>query len=133
NRAAYRLLLAGPEVDAYRSWLQPKLMPGQRVENIRDLRPEVKSTLDRAEKFLGLSALVAVLLAAVAVALAARRYLHRQLDAAGIMRCLGASQGQVLALYVLQFAWLGLAASVAGCIVAIGGPQVRAMLFASLF
>jgi len=133
NRAAYRLLLAGPAIDAYRTWLKPKLMPGQRIENIRDLRPEVKSTLDRAEKFLGLSALVAVLLAAVAVALAARRYLHRQLDAAGIMRCLGASQGQVLALYVLQFAWLGVAASAAGCIVAIGGQQVLAMLLQSLF
>jgi len=133
NRASYRLLLAGAATDQYRGWLLPKLAAGQRVENIRDLRPEVKSTLDRAEKFLGLSALVAVLLAAVAVALAARRYLHRQLDAAGVMRCLGASQGQVLALYVLQFAWLGIAASLIGCIAAIGGQQVLALLLKSLF
>ncbi|MEP6702281.1 MAG: ABC transporter permease, partial [Betaproteobacteria bacterium] len=98
NRASYRLLMAGAAADPFRSWVQPKLAAGQRVENIRDLRPEVKSTLERAEKFLGLSALVAVLLAAVAVALAARRYLQRQLDAAGIMRCLGASQGKVLML-----------------------------------
>jgi putative ABC transport system permease protein len=133
NRAAYRLLIAGPATDAYRAWLLPKLAAGQRVETIRDLRPEVKTTLERAEKFLGLSALVAVLLAAVAVALAARRYLHRQLDAAGIMRCLGASQAKVLALYVLQFAWLGIAASVAGCIVALGGQQVLAMLLTALF
>jgi putative ABC transport system permease protein len=133
NRAAYRLLLAGAATDPYRAWLLPKLAAGQRVENIRDLRPEVKSTLERAEKFLGLSALVAVLLAAVAVALAARRYLHRQLDAAGIMRCLGASQGQVLALYVLQFLWLGVAASVVGCLVAFAGQQVLAGLLQSLF
>src|SRR4029079_15244817 len=127
------LRVAGTDIDAYRTWLMPKLGAGQRVENIRDLRPEVKSTLERAEKFLGLSALVAVLLAAVAVALAARRYLHRQLDAAGVMRCLGASQGRVLALYVLQFAWLGIAASVAGCIVALGGQQVLALLLTALF
>ena len=113
NRAAYRLLIAGPASEPYRGWLAPKLGAGQRIETIRDLRPEVRSTLDRAEKFLGLSALVAVMLAAVAVALAARRYLHRQLDAAGVMRCLGASQGKVLALYVLQFAWLGIASSAA--------------------
>ena len=133
NRAAYRLLLAGTASDEYRTWLLPKLAAGQRIETIRDLRPEVRATLDRAEKFLGLSALVAVLLAAVAVALASRRYLQRQLDAAGVMRCLGASQGKVLALYVLQFAWLGLAASLAGCVVALGGQQVLALLLQSLF
>ena len=133
NRAGYRLLLAGSGADEYRSWLMPKLSAGQRLETIRDLRPEVRSTLERAEKFLGLSALVAVLLAAVAVALASRRYLHRQLDAAGVMRCLGASQGRVLALYTLQFLWLGIAASVAGCIVAFGGQQVLAWLLQSLF
>ncbi len=133
NRASYRLLLAGAASEQYRNWLVPKLAAGQRVETIRDLRPEVRSTLDRAEKFLGLSALVAVLLAAVAVALAARRYLQRQLDAAGVMRCLGASRGKVLALYVLQFAWLGVAASLAGCVVALGGQQVLALLLQSLF
>ena len=133
NRAAYRLLMAGAASEPYRAWLLPKLGAGQRVDTIRDLRPEVRSTLDRAEKFLGLSALVAVLLAAVAVALAARRYLHRQLDAAGVMRCLGAAQGKVLALYVLQFAWLGIAASLAGCIAALGGQQVLALLLQSLF
>jgi putative ABC transport system permease protein len=133
NRAAYRLLLAGAASDQYRTWLLPKLAAGQRIDTIRDLRPEVRSTLERAEKFLGLSALVAVLLAAVAVALASRRYLQRQLDAAGVMRCLGASQGKVLALYVLQFAWLGLAASLAGCVAALGGQQVLALLLQSLF
>jgi putative ABC transport system permease protein len=133
NRAAYRLLIAGAASDQYRTWLLPKLTTGQRIETIRDLRPEVRSTLERAEKFLGLSALVAVLLAAVAVALASRRYLQRQLDAAGVMRCLGAAQRRVLALYVLQFAWLGLAASLAGCITALGGQQVLAMLLQSLF
>ena len=63
---------------------------GQRMETVRDLRPEVRQTLERAEQFLGLAALVAVLLAAVAVALAASRYLRRHLDAAAMLRCLGA-------------------------------------------
>ena len=60
------------------------------MEGVRDLRPEVRQTLERAEKYLGLTALVAVLLAAVAVALAASRYLRRHLDAAAMLRCFGA-------------------------------------------
>ena len=83
NRASYRLLVAGDKIDAFRDWAQAHLDRGQRLESIRDLRPEVRQTLDRAEEFLGLAALVAVMLAAVAIALAASRYLRRHLDAAG--------------------------------------------------
>ena len=86
------------------TWLQTELKPGQRMENVRDLRPEVRQTLERAEQFLGLSALVAVILAAVAVALAASRYLRRHLDTAAMLRCFGAPRRQALALFVLQFA-----------------------------
>ena len=126
NRAAWRLLVADTAgrgaLDPYLGWLQAELKPGQRMENVRDLRPEVRQTLERAEKFLGLSALVAVILAAVAVALAASRYLRRHLDTAAMLRCFGASRSRTLALFVLQFGALGLAASAAGIAVALGGP-----------
>jgi putative ABC transport system permease protein len=128
NRASYRLLVAGPATDAFRDWAKVRLERGQRLESIRDLRPEVRQTLDRAEKFLALAALVAVMLAAVAVALAASRYLRRHLDAAAMMRCLGAPQRQMLGLFALQFLVLGLAASVAGCVVALGGQQLLVAL-----
>ena len=128
NRASYRLLVAGPATDAFRDWAKARLDRGQRVESIRDLRPEVRQTLDRAEKFLALAALVAVMLAAVAVALAASRYLRRHLDAAAMMRCLGAPQRQMLGLFALQFLVLGLAASVVGCVVALGGQQLLVAL-----
>ncbi len=102
------------------------------MENVRDLRPEVRQTLERAEKFLGLSALVAVILAAVAVALAASRYLRRHLDTAAMLRCFGASRRRALALFVLQFGALGLAASAAGIVVALGGQQLLVMLLSSI-
>ena len=41
-----------------------------------------------------------------------------------MMRCLGAPQRQMLALFALQFLMLGLAASVVGCVVALGGQQL---------
>ena len=136
NRATWRLLLAADEagdVDRFRTWLAGELKPGQRVETVRDLRPEVRQTLERAERFLGLSALVAVLLAAAAVALAASRYLRRHLDAAAMFRCLGAPVRKTLALFVTQFAVLGIVASVLGVLCALLGQQALAALLATAF
>ena len=124
NRATYRLMVAGSTVSAYRDWASARLARGQRLESIRDVRPEVRQVLEGAEKFLALSALVAVMLAAVAVALAASRYLRRHLDAAAMMRCFGAPQRQTLALFFVQFLILGLAASAAGTLIAAAGQQL---------
>jgi len=126
SRVSYRLGLAGPAetVREYRAYAEKHLAPGQRVEDVRDARPEIRSALERAEKFLGLAALLAVILAAVAVALAARRYLKRHLDGCAVMRCLGASQGQIVRLHVQQFVLLGLAASIAGCALGFAGQAV---------
>ena len=136
NRAVYRLLVADlaarDALDPYLKWLQAELKPGQRMENVRDLRPEVRQTLDRAEQFLGLSALVAVILAAVAVALAASRYLRRHLDTAAMLRCFGASRRQALALFVLQFATLGVLASIAGLVLALLGQSLLVALLTSV-
>ncbi|MBK9115091.1 MAG: FtsX-like permease family protein [Betaproteobacteria bacterium] len=136
NRATWRLLVADTAsagaLDAYRTWLGNELRPGQRMETVRDLRPEVRQTLERAEKFLGLAALVAVLLAAVAVALAASRYLRRHLDAAAMFRCFGARVGQTLALFFVQFLVLGVLACTLGVLVALAGQQLLVSLMASV-
>lgn len=135
NRARYRLLVAGdppPRLERFRTWLGETLAPGQRVESVRELRPEVRQTLERAERFLGLAALVAVLLAAVAVALAASRYLRRHLDAAAMLRCLGAPVRQTLALFFVQFIVLGVLASAVGVAVALGGQELLVATLASM-
>ncbi len=132
NRASYRLLVAGDAIDAYRAWALPRLERGQRLESIRDLRPEIRQTLERSDRFLGLASLVAVILAAVAVALAAARYLRRHLDAAAMMRCFGAPQRQTLGLFVIQFGVLGLGASAVGTLVALGGQQLLVSLLGAV-
>ena len=136
NRATWRLLVAdragAGTLESYRMWLGTELKAGQRMETVRDLRPEVRQTLERAEKFLGLASLVAVLLAAVAVALAASRYLRRHLDAAAMFRCFGARVGQTLALFFVQFLVLGVLACAAGLVVAWAGQQVLVSLLASV-
>lgn len=136
NRATWRLMLgerAAGTLEAYRTWLGSELKTGQRVEGVRDLRPEVRQTLDRAERFLALTALTAVLLAAVAVALTASRYLRRHLDAAAMFRCFGASVARTLALFVIQFAVLGMLASLAGLVAAYAGQQALVWLMAKTF
>lgn len=122
SRVGYRLLLAGASasdlaaVRAFRAAVEPRLERGQRIEDAGNARPEIRSALDRAQTFLGLSALLTVVLAAVAVALAARRYLQRHLDPCAVMRCLGATQAYLLRLHLTQFALLGTLAVSAGCL-----------------
>ncbi len=136
NRATWRLLAAGRssgDIERYKTWLAGEIKPGQRVETVRDLRPEVRQTLERAERYLGLAALVAVLLAAVTVALAASRYLRRHLDMAAMLRCLGAPVARTLMLFVIQFGALGIAASAVGVVAALIGQQLLAALLSNAF
>ena len=136
NRATWRLLVAERkqgQLDRYRTLVSGELEPGQRMESIRELRPEVRQTLERAERFLGLAALVAVLLAAVAVALAASRYLRRHLDASAMFRCFGASVPRTLALFVVQFVALGIVASALGLVAALVGQALLAALLEGAF
>jgi len=134
SRVSYRLGVAGaPQAVArFRERAEASVGPGQRVEDVRDARPEINAALERAEKFLGLSALLSVVLAAVAVALAARRYLRRHLDGVAVMRCLGATQPLILRLHVQQFVVLGVVASLLGCVLGLGGQAVLAALLAPL-
>jgi putative ABC transport system permease protein len=116
SRVTYRRLLSGEAtaVAAFRRWLVPRLGRGERLEDAANARPEIRGALDRAQRFLGLATLLTVVLAAVAVALAARRYMQRHLDACAVMRCLGVTQNGLLRLHAVQFVWLALLAVVLG-------------------
>lgn len=118
-RVRYRLLVAGPE-DAladWQRWVEPRLTRGQRLESIDNAQPAVRNALDRAQRFLGLATLLTVILSAIAVALAARRYMQRHLDACAVMRCLGTTQGGLLRLHLLSFSLMALAAALIGAAV----------------
>ncbi len=116
SRVSYRLLVAGTpgQVAAYRRMLEKTPQRGVSLQGVADARPEIRSALERARQFLGLAAMTAVLLAGVAVALAARRFAQRHLDAVAILRCLGARQGRVMRIYGGQLLMLGAPASLAG-------------------
>jgi putative ABC transport system permease protein len=115
--AEYAGLYAGETraLQDFRAQITPSLRPQDEVEDFRDGRPEVGAAVANAERFLVLAALVSVLLGGVAVAMAARRFVARRLDAVALMKCLGARHGEVLRLNMLQLLILVIAAGVIGC------------------
>jgi putative ABC transport system permease protein len=104
-----------PALAAFRAELTPLLRLQDEVEDFRDGRPEVRGAVANAERFLVLAALVSVLLGGVAVAMAARRFVARRLDAVALMKCLGARHREVLRLNLVQLLILVAAAGVVGC------------------
>jgi putative ABC transport system permease protein len=116
SRVSWRLAVAGTpaQLAAWRKWLEPRLLAGERLDSPAESRPEVRSLIDQAGQFLRLSSLASVLLASVALLFALRRQVERQRDTVAILRCLGASGRQVLLMQSGAVLILGVFASVAG-------------------
>lgn len=124
SRITYRFAVAGQPaaVKAFSDWAAEEVKKPEvravRVESLESGRPEMRQTLDRAQKFLSLVALLAALLSAVAVALAARGFAADHLDASAMLRVLGQSQRTIAGAYTTEFALIGIFASALG--VAVG-------------
>lgn len=116
SRARWALLFAGSprQVAEFEAWLQPRKSAGERLIDVAESSDQVSSAMDRSGRFLNLSALVTVLLAAVAVAMSARRYVRRHLDNVALMKCMGASQNFVLAVSTLELVFVALLGALAG-------------------
>ena len=115
---SYRVLIAGDSnrINDYREAVKDRLQPGEQIIGIEEGRPELNTALKSARQFLGLAALISVLLAGVAVATAANRFSNRHLNTSAMMRCLGSSQKTIIRLFTLEMLWLSLLASTVGCI-----------------
>lgn len=118
SRVRYRDLWEGPPeaLQAYRQQVKGSLAANQRLQDARDGNRQVGDALGRAERYLNLASLAAVLLAGVAVALSAARFAARHYDASALLRCLGLSRSETLLLYALQLLLLGLLASAIGAL-----------------
>ncbi len=138
SRVGYRFAVAGPDrqVGAFVQWAAQEVkdpaVRGVRVESLDSGRPEMRQTLERAEKFLNLVALLAALLSAVAVALAARSFAASHLDDCAMLRVLGQSQRTIALSYSFEFALIGLAASALGVAIGYSVHFVFLLLLAGL-
>ena len=108
SRVNYRYLFNGDEakIDRFKSWIGEQLLPGQ--------NPSLGGTLTKAQHYLNLSSLLAVILAGVAIAMAAKRYSERHFDSAALMRCMGQSRSNILKLFIVQLLLAGTLTSLIG-------------------
>lgn len=126
SRVTYRLLFAGDTkvVKSFQKWLKADMKANQskgvRLESLESGRPEMSLALERGEGFLSLVSLLSAMLAAVAIAMAARRFMLRHMDACAMLRCLGLTQNQVTVLYLIEFFWVGLVGSTIGVLLGFG-------------
>lgn len=91
SRAKYNYLFAGraSSLSVLQEQLEPTLQPNQEFVSIESANQTLASTLDRAYRFLSITALIAVLLGAVAVALVSYHYAAEMTYQYAVLRCLG--------------------------------------------
>ncbi|MFC4310144.1 ABC transporter permease [Steroidobacter flavus] len=134
SRISHFALFAGQPsaIAAFKERLTQIKKPGQRIVDLADASPQIRSAIDRASRFLNLAALVTILLAAIAVAISARRYVSRHLDTVALMKSMGAPQRLVLSISVLELLMIGLIAGVIGAVIGYAAQEGIAYLLKDL-
>jgi len=121
SRISYRYLFAHDDLellDEFEGWFraQEEWRGRYYIRDIRDESEEVSEALERAESFLLLGSLFAVLLAGVAIALTAKRYSERHYDYVAILKTLGCTSAQISLIYFAIQSMLGVIAVLVGCV-----------------
>ena len=134
SRVTWSLLFAGEPaaIREFKTVLAGRRKPGERLVDVAEASPQIRSSTERAGRFLNLSALITVLLAAVAVAMAARRYTQRHLDNVAVMKCLGAPQSLVLQVTVIELGLLALIAAAVGSALGFLAQELLAWLLGGI-
>jgi putative ABC transport system permease protein len=134
SRISHAALFAGDAqaIAAFKAQLEQRKKPGQRIVDLADASPQIRSAIDRAGRFLNLSALVTILLAAIAVAISARRYVARHLDTVALMKSMGAPQRLVLAISVLELLMIAIVAGLLGAAIGYAAQEGIAYLLKDL-
>ncbi|MEI8669545.1 cell division protein FtsX [Pseudoalteromonas sp. B131b] len=104
SRVYYRQLYAGSEADinSFYEWLKPQMKENQQWYGVKDRQSPISNSLNRAESFLLLAGLLGIILAAVAIAVSAKRYCERQYDPVAMMKTLGGSRSMIRKIYMLH-------------------------------
>ena len=127
SRVRYRLLVAGgyEQVEQYQNWVRQRLGQHYELQSVRESRPEVNASLDRAERFLSLSLVVTLVLASLATWVAMQSWVRQRLTHAAVLRTLGLTRQQILLIYLSQLLIL----TVLTCLLAVGISWVLQELF----
>ncbi len=134
SRVAYALLVAGTEqaVAGFNEAIQDQLPDSIRVRSQEDSSERAYNAADRAQRFLSLTAVISLLLSAVAIAMSARRFAQRRMDTVALMKSLGATQAFVISVALVQLILLGILGIVAGCIVGLAAEELLSRILIDL-
>ena len=134
SRVGYALLVAGADeaVNEFNTAIQEDLPESVRASNREESSERAYNAADRAQRFLSLTAVISLLLSAVAVAMSARRFAHRRMDTVALMKSLGATQGFVIAVAVMQLAMLGIIGIAAGSGIGYVAERLLSVILADL-
>jgi putative ABC transport system permease protein len=122
SRVFYRQLYAGDESDinSFYDWLKPQLKENQNWYGVKDRQSPISNSLNRAESFLLLAGLLGIILAAVAIAVSAKRYCERQYDPVAMMKTLGGSRDMIRKIYLMHLLMVCTMAVVVGLAIGYG-------------
>ena len=138
SRVTYRLLLAGEDanIQSYEKWatgfIESEKLRGLRVETLENAQPIMRKTLERAERFLSLIALLTAMVSAVAIALSARRYVLKQADSCAVLKCFGSSSLDILKRQLQTLICLGIIAAIVGSAIGYLVQHVLLLLLGNL-
>ena len=136
QRFLFRLPPAGSRqaipIDALRTDLK-RVFPEAMIADYRESHPAIRRALERSATFLSLVSLIALVVGALGVATAIHAHMQQRLDSIAIMKCLGARSSQIIVIYTLQAALLGLTGGLAGIAVGFGVQRLMPLLLAKYF
>ena len=126
SRVFYRQLYAGDEndINSFYDWLKPQLKENQNWYGVKDRQSPISNSLNRAESFLLLAGLLGIILAAVAIAVSAKRYCERQYDPVAMMKTLGGSRDIIRKIYLMHLLMVCTMAVVVGLAIGYGLQEV---------
>ena len=134
SRVGYALLVAGSEenVDEFFAAVEDELPDAIRASNKEESGERAYAAADRAQRFLSLTAVISLLLSAVAVSMSARRFAHRRMDTVALMKSLGATQGFVVTVAIVQLLLLGLLGVLIGSVVGYAAEETLAWVLSDI-
>jgi len=110
SRLTYKYLFAGEDknIESLDAWLKPQVNDSQRWYDIQSKQSPLANALNNAEKYLSLASLLGIILAAVAVAVASRRYAEKHQSSVAVYKAMGATSSHIKKLYYLHWTLLSL-------------------------
>ncbi|MBF0220072.1 MAG: FtsX-like permease family protein [Gammaproteobacteria bacterium] len=134
SRLSYHYLFAGTadQLEQFSAWLAPQLQSSQEIVSPGRGQQRTTNVLERVDRFLGLAILVATLMAAIAIAMAARDYSQQHYDMSAMLRTLGATARDLLWIYLPQLLLLGVIGTLSGVLLGWLSQGVIFLLLADL-